>query len=89
MVTRFYFLQLYHVFHCFQAEELNTIVGNAFKMAYAYQRQTSDTQAPSFNDLIEKQIETQKRESEEINRQQQETLAKRLSQISTPTIDER
>ena len=58
-------------------------------MAYAYQRQNSDSTQPSFNDLIEKQIETQKEEYEEFNRQQQEQLAKRLSQISTPTIDER
>lgn len=40
----------------FQAEELNAIVGNAFKMAYAQEREKQ----PTFNELIEQQLIQQK-----------------------------
>lgn len=44
----------FHFF--FQAEELNAIVGNAFKMAYAQER----GKQPTFNELIEQQLIQQK-----------------------------
>lgn len=44
----------FHFF--FQAEELNAIVGNAFKMAYAQEREKQ----PTFNELIEQQLIQQK-----------------------------
>ena len=48
-----------------QAEELNNIVGNAFKMAYAYQRQASlQPQQPTFNEVIQQQLEVQQQENQ-------------------------
>jgi len=41
----------------FQAEELNTLIGNAFKMAYASQKQQ---QQPTFHELIERQLQEQR-----------------------------
>ncbi|XP_064642221.1 tensin homolog isoform X2 [Lineus longissimus] len=64
-----------------QAEELNTIVGNAFKMAYASQRKKQ----PTFNELIEEQLKRQKAKQEETEHQAKQDLTKRLSLISTPT----
>ncbi len=50
---------------------------------------TSPSKQPTFNELIEKQIVQQRQKNEEYDRQQQEALAKRLSEISTAKIDER
>ena len=63
-------------------------MGNAFQMAYAYQRQ-QQSQQPTFNQLIEKQIEEQKVQYQEYNHERQKELEKKLSQISTPTITDR
>ena len=42
---------------------MNNIVGNAFKMAYAYQRQASlQPQQPTFNEVIQQQLEVQQQE---------------------------
>ena len=68
-----------------QAEELNTIVGNAFKMAYASQHDKH----PTFNELIEQQIEAQKLKMQEVQVQREQLLQKRLTQISTATVAER
>ena len=73
----------------FQAEELNNIVGNAFKMAYAYQRQAEQLQQPTFHELIEQQLEEQRQKVEEVNKQRQSILDGKLKQISTPTIEDR
>lgn len=45
--------KLIKYFPCFQAEELNSIVGNAFRMAYAAQLQKQ----PSFQDVIASQLD--------------------------------
>ena len=50
-----------------QAEELNLIIGNAFKMAYAQQR---DRQ-PTFHELIEAQVAEQQAKFREIEKQAQ------------------
>ena len=67
-----------------QAEELNGIVANAFKMAYRGQNVDAVIRQPSFHDLIQNQIELQREQFEVINRQKQEFLMTQLSQISTP-----
>ncbi|XP_064611165.1 tensin-1-like isoform X2 [Liolophura sinensis] len=64
-----------------EAEELNTVVGNAFKMAYAQQQ---DKQ-PTFHELIELQLEQQKVQFQEYQEEAQRSLEKRLKEISTPT----
>lgn len=69
----------------FQAEELNTIIGNAFKMAYAKQK----TQQPTFNELIEKQLAEQKAKFEEYQEQASRALQQRLNEIATPTALQR
>ena len=61
-------------------------------MAYVYQNQGGGEGAasqPSFHDIIQQQLTLQREEFQEYNRTQQETLAKRLSAISTPKIEER
>lgn len=76
-----------------QAQELNSIVGNAFKMAYYHQTHgmsgSLGSRQPSFHDVIQQQLLVQKEEYREYARAKEETLAKRLSLISTPKIDER
>ncbi|GAB1602223.1 hypothetical protein Ahia01_000501400 [Argonauta hians] len=64
-----------------EAEELNTIIGNAFKMAYAQQRQRQ----PTFNELIERQIEEQKAKFAEDQEQAERDLQQKLNEIATPT----
>ena len=47
----------------FKAEELNDIVGEAFRLAYARQKQQNRgllTKTPSFNDIIERQLRRQR-----------------------------
>ena len=56
-----------HYLSVVQAEELNLIIGNAFKMAYAQQR---DKQ-PTFHELIEAQVAEQQAKFREIEKQAQ------------------
>ena len=76
---------LFNLFLYFQAEELNTIIGNAFKMAYAKEK----TQQPTFNELIEQQLVVQKAKFEEYQEQASRALQKRLNEIATPTAMQR
>lgn len=64
-----------------EAEELNTIIGNAFKMAYAQQRERQ----PTFNELIERQIIEQKAKFAEDQEQAQRDFQQKLNEIATPT----
>ncbi|XP_076472800.1 uncharacterized protein LOC143302133 [Babylonia areolata] len=64
-----------------QAEELNVIMGDAFKMAYAHQRDT----LPTFHELIEAQIVEQQARFREIERQAQVELQRKLAEIARPT----
>ncbi|KAL8623749.1 hypothetical protein ACOMHN_040095 [Nucella lapillus] len=64
-----------------QAEELNLIIGNAFKMAYAQQR---DKQ-PTFHELIEAQVAEQQAKFREIEKQAQVELQRKLAEIARPT----
>lgn len=64
-----------------QAEELNTLIGNAFKMAYAQQR----VKQPTFNELIEKQLVEQKQKFQEYQEHAQKMFQQRLTEIATPT----
>lgn len=64
-----------------QAEELNTLIGNAFKMAYAQQR----VKQPTFNELIEKQLVEQKQKFQEYQEHAQKMFQQRLTDIATPT----
>ncbi len=57
-------------------------------MAYAYQRQ-QQTHQPTFNQLIEKQIEEQKVQYQEYSDDRQKELEKKLCQISTATVSDR
>ncbi|XP_060595570.1 tensin-1-like isoform X2 [Ruditapes philippinarum] len=68
-----------------EAEELNTIIGNAFKMAYAQQK----TRQPTFNELIEKQLVEQKAKFAEYQEQANRALQQRLNEIATPTALQR
>ncbi|XP_033763686.1 tensin-4-like isoform X1 [Pecten maximus] len=64
-----------------EAEELNTIIGNAFKMAYAQQR----VRQPTFNELIEMQLNEQKAKFAEYQVQAQKEFKQKLTEIATPT----
>lgn len=68
-----------------QAEELNTIIGNAFKMAYAQQK----TRQPTFNEIIERQLVEQKARFAEYEEQANRALQQRLNEIATPTALQR
>lgn len=68
-----------------EAEELNTIIGNAFKMAYAQQK----VRQPTFNELIEQQLVEQKAKYVEYQEQAQKTLQQKLTEIATPTALQR
>lgn len=68
-----------------EAEELNTIIGNAFKMAYAQQK----VRQPTFNELIEQQLVEQKAKYAEYQDQVQKTLQQKLTEIATPTALQR
>ena len=57
-------------------------------MAFAYQREEQENQQPTFNQIIEQQISDQQKKTEEIEAIKQQQLQNRLSQISTPTVDE-
>jgi hypothetical protein len=65
-----------------QAEELNTLIGNAFKMAYAQQR----VKQPTFNELIEKQLVEQKQKFQEYQEHAQKMFQQRLTDIATPCL---
>ncbi|KAL5014807.1 hypothetical protein ScPMuIL_009077 [Solemya velum] len=67
-----------------EAEELNTIIGNAFKLAYAQQRDKQDKQ-PTFHEVIEQQLIEQRAKFEEYQEQAQIALQKKLTEIATPT----
>ncbi|XP_061198365.1 uncharacterized protein LOC133206410 isoform X2 [Saccostrea echinata] len=64
-----------------EAEELNAIVGNAFKMAYAQEREKQ----PTFNELIEQQLIQQKAKFQEYQEQAQKVFQQKLAEIATPT----
>lgn len=64
-----------------EAEELNAIVGNAFKMAYAQEREKQ----PTFNELIEQQLIQQKAQFQEYQEQAQKVFQQKLNEIATPT----
>ena len=87
--VRMYIFKL--LYFLWQAEELNNIVGNAFQMAYAYERQTEaiNPQQPTFNEIIERQIEEQKAKYQEYNDAKQKQLENKLKQISTATVADR
>ncbi|CAH1774830.1 unnamed protein product [Owenia fusiformis] len=68
-----------------QAEELNTLVGDMFKMTYAAERQKN---SPTFNDMIEEQVAKQRAKFEEVHGMQQDDLQKRLSQISQSGVSQ-
>ena len=74
-----------------QAEELNAILGNAFRMAYAHETEGDGKMVavPSFNELIEQQIVEQQRVHQRQLETERRNLEKRLSQISTPRVAER
>ncbi|XP_025079036.1 uncharacterized protein LOC112555074 [Pomacea canaliculata] len=77
-------LQYCHVFTTLtpdQATELNTIIGNAFKMAYAQQRERQ----PTFHELIEAQVAEQRAKFLEIEKQAQAELQRKLAEIARPT----
>lgn len=71
--------------HCaplpLQAEELNTIIGNAFKMAYAAQREKQ----PTFHELIEAQVAEQQAAFRESQEAAKRALQAKLTEIATPT----
>ncbi|KAH3817308.1 hypothetical protein DPMN_118841, partial [Dreissena polymorpha] len=69
-----------------EAEELNTIIGNAFKMAYAKQK---TSQQPTFNELIERQLAEQRAKFDSYQEQASRALAQRLNEIATPTAAQR
>ena len=64
---------------------MNTIIGNAFKMAYAQQK----VRQPTFNELIEQQLVEQKAKFAEYQDQVQKTLQQKLTEIATPTALQR
>ncbi|XP_055958510.1 uncharacterized protein LOC126827120 isoform X2 [Patella vulgata] len=64
-----------------ETEELNAIVGNAFQMAYAKQRQRQ----PTFNEIIEQQVMEQQAKFKEFEKQEQRNLQAKLNEIATPT----
>ncbi|XP_067658398.1 tensin homolog isoform X1 [Haliotis asinina] len=64
-----------------EAEELNTIIGNAFKMAYAQQRERQ----PTFHELIEQQVLEQQAKFREVQEQEKRALQQKLNEIATPT----
>ncbi|XP_046558749.1 uncharacterized protein LOC124267805 isoform X2 [Haliotis rubra] len=64
-----------------EAEELNTIIGNAFKMAYAQQRERQ----PTFHELIEQQVLEQQAKFREVQEQEKRVLQQKLNEIATPT----
>lgn len=56
-------MHYYHNVSILKAEELNDIVGEAFRLAYARQKQQNRgllTKTPSFNDIIERQLRRQR-----------------------------
>ncbi|XP_052760662.1 uncharacterized protein LOC128203321 isoform X1 [Mya arenaria] len=69
-----------------EAEELNTIIGNAFKMAYAKQK---SSQQPTFHELIERQLVEQRAKFEVYQEQASRALQQRLTEIATPTAMQR
>lgn len=64
-----------------EAEELNTLIGNAFKMAYAQERDRK----PTFHELIEAQVLEQRAKFIEIEKQAQVELQLKLAEIARPT----
>jgi len=74
-----------------QAEELNAILGNAFRMAFSLESEgpTKIPPVPSFNELIEQQIVEQKILHQRQLESERRNFEKRLSQISTPRVAER
>ncbi|ESO89958.1 hypothetical protein LOTGIDRAFT_234069 [Lottia gigantea] len=64
-----------------ETEELNAIVGNAFQMAYAKQRQKQ----PTFNELIQQQVMEQQAKFRELEKQEQKNFQAKLNEIATPT----
>lgn len=78
-------------FYTTQAEELNAILGNSFRMAYALETEGNSKIAavPSFNELIEQQIVEQQKIHQRQLESERRNFEKRLSQISTPRVAER
>ena len=76
-----------------QAEELNNIVANAFKIAYQQQQQQNNNNnehlqsTTSFNDLIKAQIQQQQIDSKMADKEKQKLLSNQLLCISTSNID--
>lgn len=71
-----------------QATELNSVVAQAFKISYASKRPDSEKPALTFHDMIQNQIEARKEQFKEDSKQKQELLTAKLSQISTPLVDQ-
>lgn len=67
-----------------QATTLNSIVAQAFAIAYANKQVDSEKQSLTFHDVIQSQLETFRERFEENSKQKQDILAKNLSQMSTP-----
>ncbi|KAK3106465.1 hypothetical protein FSP39_020543 [Pinctada imbricata] len=64
-----------------EAEEINAIVGNAFKMAYAQEK----GKQPTFNELIEQQLKEQKVKFQQYQEEVQRAFQQKLKDIATPT----
>lgn len=80
-------LQYCHTFVTKTPEEataLNSIVAQAFAIAYANKQVDSEKQSLTFHDVIQSQLETFRERFEENSKQKQDILAKNLSQMSTP-----
>ncbi|XP_041377985.1 uncharacterized protein LOC121390269 [Gigantopelta aegis] len=64
-----------------KAEELNAIISNAFKMAYAKQRE----KPPTFHELIAQQVTEQQAHFRAVQEQAQQVLQEKLTAIARPT----
>lgn len=72
------------VWFCVQATTLNSIVAQAFAIAYANKQADSEKQSlTTFHDVIQSQLEAFRERFEENSKQKQNILAKSLSQMSS------
>uniref|UniRef100_A0A0B6YX48 PID domain-containing protein n=1 Tax=Arion vulgaris TaxID=1028688 RepID=A0A0B6YX48_9EUPU len=63
-----------------EAEELITIIGEAFKSTY-----TEAKKQPTFHELIEQQVQQQQAKFREIEKEAKDALQQKLKEIATPT----
>lgn len=71
-----------------EATKLNSIVAQAFTIAYTNKRADGERPALTFHDVIQNQMEACREQFEENSKQKQEVLTAKFSQISTPHVDQ-